>query len=413
MSTSRAVCVALDAEDPLKDCRSSFVLPEGVIYLDGNSLGALPKAVPAALKTLTEQEWGRDLIGGWNQHGWIDLGREVGAKLAPLLGARAEEVIAADSISVNLFKLLAAALRLRPGRRVILSSAENFPTDLYVAQGLEALLERSRCELKLVPEAQLAGALDDSVAVLMATHVNFRSGRLLDMAGLTSAAHEVGALVLWDLAHSAGALPLALDELAVDLAVGCGYKYLNGGPGAPAYAYVAARHLDALEQPLSGWMGHADPFAFSPSYEPAPGIERLQAGTPSVLAMRALSAALDLWKGVDMARVRAKSLALAALFLELVESSSALADLELRSPRAADERGSQLSFAHAEGYAMVQALIAEGVIGDFRAPDLLRFGFTPLYLRYVDVWDAVAGLERIVVEGRHREPQFQKRARVT
>jgi kynureninase len=408
---TREDALALDAGDELAPLRDDFVLPPDLVYLDGNSLGALPRAAAGRLRDVAEREWGEGLVRSWNAHGWIDLPARVAALLAPLVGAGADEVAVADSTSVNVFKLLAGALRLRPGRRVILSEEENFPTDLYVAQGLARLL--GEAELRLVPREALPRALRDDVAILMLTHVDFRTGALHDMADVTRAAHEAGALVLWDLAHSAGALPLDLDGDDVDLAVGCGYKYLNGGPGAPAFAFVARRLQEAFESPLAGWMGHADPFAFGTRYAPAPGVARLLCGTPPILSLAALECgALTIARaGVD--RLRRKSVALTELFIRLVEQECAGSGLSLASPREAARRGSQVSLRHPEGFAIVQALIARGVIGDFRAPDILRFGFAPAYVRFADAWDAVAAL-RAVMEGREWErPENRARGRVT
>ncbi len=413
MSVSRSACLDLDQRDPLRGHRARFSLPEGVIYLDGNSLGALPAATPAALESLVEAEWGRALIRGWNAHGWIDLPVAVGEKIAPLLGAGPGQVIATDSTSVNLFKLLGAALALQQGRHVVLSSKDNFPTDLYVAAGLGELLGGGRGRLELVDEDAIAAAIDADTAVVMLTHVNFRTGRLLDLERITAHCHASGALALWDLSHSAGALPLGLDAAAVDLAVGCGYKYLNGGPGAPAWLYAARRLHERLRSPLTGWMGHAQPFAFEGGYEPAAGIARFLCGTPPVLAMRALDTALDVWRDVDLAAVRSKSMALGELFQTLLSQHDLLDSLSLASPADPTARGSQISLAHPEGYAIMQALIERGVIGDFREPDLLRFGFAPLYTRYVDVFDAEAVLAQIVNEARHREPRFGQRQKVT
>ncbi len=413
---TRADCEARDRADPLAPFRERFVLPPGIVYLDGNSLGALPKAATARLKQAAEGEWGRDLIKSWNLHRWIDLPQRAGAKIARLVGAEAGEVVVADSTSVNLFKLLAAAVRLRPGRRVILSEPGNFPTDLYVAQGLIEMLG-GKHELKLVPGERIVDAIDDAalgaeVAVVSLTHVNYKSGRIHDMAAVTGKAQAAGALMLWDLAHSAGALPVDLNAAKADLAVGCGYKYLNGGPGAPAFLFVAGRHQDAIRPPLSGWMGHAHPFAFDVEYEPAAGIARNLCGTPPILSMSALDAALDVMLEADMSAIRAKSLALGDLFLALVEQQCAKHGLANGSaPR--HERGSQVGLLHPEGYAIMQALVARGVIGDFRAPDMLRFGFAPLYNRYVDVWDAVAALKAVMDERAWDTPKFKTRAAVT
>jgi kynureninase len=408
---TRAMAEALDARDPLAGCRASFALPPGVIYLDGNSLGALPVTTPAAVARVVA-DWGRDLIGSWNRHDWIGWPRRLGDRIAPLIGARPGEVIVADSTSVNVFKLLAAARALAPGRRVILSDADNFPTDLYVAQGLGRLLG-GRVELRTVETAALPAALGPDVAVLMLTHVNYRTGAMHDLGALTAAAQAAGALTLWDLSHSAGAMPLALDAAGVDLAVGCGYKFLNGGPGAPAYAFAAERWLPRLTPALAGWMGHARPFDFTSVYAPAAGIERLLAGTPPVLALAALDAGLAVLEGIDLSLVRAKSVALGALFRQLMIQECAAYGLRLVSPPDPECCGSQVSYAHPDGYAIVQALIAAGVVPDFRAPDVLRFGFAPLYVRHVDVFDAVSALREVLATRAWDQPRFRVRALVT
>jgi kynureninase len=409
---SRAEYERLDAADPLAGWRERFVLPQGVIYLDGNSLGPLPKATAAILDRVMRQQWGADLITSWTRHGWVDLPQRVGAKIARLIGAKPHEVIVADSISVNLFKLISAALHLRPGRRTIVSERGNFPTDLYIAQGLCGLLG-DRVEIRAVARDELEAALDADTALLMLTHVDYRSGRIHDMRHLTRAAQAAGALALWDLAHSAGALVVELNAAGADLAVGCGYKYLNGGPGAPAFLFVADRWQEQARQPLAGWFGHRQPFAFAPEYEPGPGITRFLAGTPPILSLKALEVGVDLFLEVDRQALRAKSMRLTESFLELVEERCAGFGFELASPRDPHVRGSQVAFRHAEGYPIMQALIARGVIGDFRAPDLLRFGFAPLYLRSVDVWDAVALLEEIMTGRAWDRPEFKQRAAVT
>jgi kynureninase len=406
---SRAECEALDAADPLAGWRERFALPEGVIYLDGNSLGPLPAATEALLQDVVRRQWGKDLITSWNRHGWVDLPRTVGAKIARLIGAGRHEVIVADSISVNLFKLIGAALRLRPGRAVILSERSNFPTDLYVAQGL---LD-DRIELRLVEPHELESALDGDTALLMLSHVDYRTGRIHDMARLTAAAQTAGALALWDLAHSAGALPVELNACGVDLAVGCGYKYLNGGPGAPAFLFVAGRWHDEIRQPLTGWFGHAEPFAFRTEYQPAPGIGRFLVGTPPILSLKALEAGIDLLLEADPGELRAKSTQLTELFIRRILERCGSHGLELASPRDAQHRGSQVALRHAEGHAIVQAAIARGVIGDFRAPDLLRFGFGPLYVRFVDVFDAVEVLHGILADRAWDRPELKRRAAVT
>jgi len=408
---TRSAVQAMDAGDPLAGCREWFALPDGVIYLDGNSLGAMPRATPARLTHVLEA-WQRDLIGSWNRHDWIGWPRRVGDRIARLIGARPGEVIVADSTSVNLFKLLAAALQCSHGRRVILTEIDNFPTDLHVAQGLTRLLGDT-VELRAVDAADLAGGLGDDVAVLMLTHVNYRTGAMHDMATLTAATHAVGALALWDLSHSAGAMPLALDEAGADLAVGGGYKFLNGGPGAPAYLFVAERWVERIQPVLAGWMGHARPFDFTPAYEPAPGIERLLVGTPPVLSLAALDAGVALFDAIDLRLVRAKSVALGTLFRRLVDQECGGLGLRLVSPTDAEQCGSQVSYAHPDGYAIVQALIAGGVIPDFRAPDVLRFGFAPLYVRHVDVFDAVAALREVLATHAYDDPRFRVRSRVT
>ena len=410
--TDRETCIARDRADPLAGLRDAFRLPGDVTYLDGNSLGPLPADLPERLADVVQRQWGDGLIRSWNDAGWIDAPLRVGDKIAPLIGAGPGEVAAADSTSVNLFKLLAGALRLRPGRQVILSEPENFPTDLYIMQGLIELLDRD-FELRRAEPDRLADAMDDDVAVVALTHVNYKTGRMHDMAAVTAAAHDAGALMLWDLAHSAGAVPVDLAAAQADLAVGCGYKYLNGGPGAPAFLYVSRALQDAFHQPLSGWLGHISPFAFESDYRPADGIGRNLCGTPPILSMLALDCALDIWRDVDLAAVRNKSVALTDLFIELAERDCAGMGLELASPRDAAMRGSQVSFRHSDGYAVMQALIAQGVIGDFRAPNLLRFGFAPLYIRYVDVWDAAAALSDILRNRAWDDPAYKQRAAVT
>lgn len=405
---------ALDAGDPLAPFRARFELPPGVVYLDGNSLGALPVVTAARLQRAVSEEWGRDLIRSWNTADWIGLPSRVGDKIGRLIGAAPGETVVADSTSVNLFKVLAAALGLRPGRHRIVSQRDNFPTDLYMAQGLAAFLGQGH-ELVLLPDdpdaAAIEAALDGDTAVLMLTHVNYRTGRIHDMMRLSAAAHRAGALALWDLAHSAGALPVELNRAGADFAVGCGYKYLNGGPGAPAFLWVAQRHQTAFAQPLSGWMGHAAPFAFDATYRPAEGIARYLCGTPPVLGATALECGVDLMLEAEMSSVREKSIALTSLFIERVEARCP--GLELVSPRDAAKRGSQVSFRHPHGYALMQALISRGVIGDFRAPDIVRFGFAPLYVSYRDLAVAVDVMADLLATGGWDRPEFHARAAVT
>ncbi|MBX3062955.1 MAG: kynureninase [Anaerolineae bacterium] len=402
----------LDRSDPLAGQRSQFSLPDGVIYLDGNSLGALPITTSARLKQVIEGEWGKELIRSWNTSGWYEMPRRIGAKIAHLIGAQAGEVIVADSTSVNLFKVLAAATQLRPERRLILSTSDNFPTDLYMAQGLIQLLGRGQ-ELRLCNDTEVLDNINADTAVVMLTHVNYRTGRMLDMRAISAKAHEVGALIIWDLAHSAGALPVDLTGAKADFAVGCGYKYLNGGPGAPAFLFVAERHQANFSQPLSGWMGHNAPFAFDSNYTPAEGITRYLVGTQPVLSMTALECGVDTLLHVDMEQLRRKSLQLTDLFIRLIEEYCAGQGLTLVTPQEHDQRGSQVSFQHEHGYALMQALIARGVIGDFRAPDIVRFGVTPLYLRYADIWNAVQIMADILSTRDWDRPEFKQRAAVT
>ena len=405
---------ALDDADPLAGLRDSFTLPADVIYLDGNSLGALPRAVPDRIAATVTGDWGDGLIRSWNDADWINAPRRVGAKIAPLIGAAPDNVIAADSTTVNLFKVLSAALALRPRRRKIITETRNFPTDNYIAEGVIRQTGGAHRLVHADDVTTIADLLDDDVAVLMLTHVNYRDGSVHDMAGLTRAAHDAGALVIWDLAHSAGVMPLDLAGCDVDFAVGCGYKFLNGGPGAPAFLYVAPRHLGGDGQPLSGWFGHADPFGFAPHYRPAGDITQYLCGTPPVISMVALEAALDLWDGIDMRQIHAKARQLTGYFIDLVEARCGGHGLALISPRDAELRGAQVAFTHATGgHAIIAALIAEGVIGDFRAPDVLRFGFAPLYTRFVDVWHAVDRLAGILDQRRWDRPEFHLRRKVT
>jgi kynureninase len=419
--TSRPDCLARDTADPLAGLREQFALPAGKVYLDGNSLGVLPRATPQRVAQVVEQEWGEELIESWNTAGWIHLPQRIGDKIARLVGAGAGELVVADSTSVNLFKALSAALTISqvdaPERRVILSERGNFPTDLYIA---EALARERGFELVLTdaPEQIAAQLASGRIAVMMLTQVDYKSGRLHDMAALTRLAHEHGTLALWDLAHSAGALPVALKADEADFAIGCGYKYLNGGPGAPAFVWAHPRHAERFWQPLAGWMGHAAPFEFTPAYRPAAGIARYLCGTPALLSMAALECGVDSLLAAEplggMAALRAKSLALTDLFIALVEQRCAGHGLAVITPREHGLRGSQVALQRGEGaYAIVQALIARGVVGDFRAPDVLRFGFTPLYLRFVDVWDAVEHLQQVLDSGEWREPRFNRKAAVT
>ncbi|KLE34490.1 kynureninase [Aurantiacibacter luteus] len=408
MTDFAAEAARLDAADPLAKWRAEFLLDEGVAYLDGNSLGALPRATPDRLAEVVRQEWGKGLIGSWNSANWIGLPQKLGTMIAPLIGAGGHEVIAADSVSVNLFKLIAAALAMRPGRKVVLSEPGNFPTDLYMVQGLEA---QGLAERRLAGRDAVADALDDDVALLMLTHVHYKTGAMFDMAALTAKAHEAGALVLWDLSHSAGAVPVDLNGAGADFAVGCGYKYLNGGPGAPAFAYVAERLHDALQQPLSGWMGHARPFAFDDDYASAPGVDRLLCGTPPILGLSALQIGVNLMAKIGMEALVAKSRQLS----EFTRAAMAghVPELVCISPEDPAMRGSQLSYRHDHAYELCQALIARRVIGDFRAPDVLRLGFAPAYVSFADCWRAVSELRDILDSGEWQKPEYAERATVT
>jgi kynureninase len=398
---TRSDCLARDAADALAPLRALFALPEGVIYLDGNSLGARPKAALARAQDVIAREWGEDLIRSWNTAGWFDLPKRLGDRLAPLIGARAGEVVVNDTTSLNLFKALAAALKMQadgPGaaRRTIITERSNFPTDIYMAQGLTSWLDRGY-QVKLVDSvAALPAAIDADTAVVMLTHVNYRTGYQHDMAALSAHAHAHGALIVWDLAHSAGAVPVDLHAAGADLAVGCTYKYLNGGPGAPAFIWVPEHHQAAFAQPLSGWWGHANPFAMAPGFEPCAGIGRALCGTQPIVSLTMVECGLEIFEQTGMAAIRAKSLALTDLFIELVEQRCGGHPLELVTPREHARRGSQVSFAHPHGYAVMAALIARGVIGDYREPSIMRFGFTPLYTSFAEVWDAVEILKQIL-----------------
>ncbi|ANG61885.1 kynureninase [Marinobacterium aestuarii] len=402
----------LDQQDPLAGFRQEFELPAEHIYLNGNSLGVLPKTAKARARDVVEQEWGQGLIRSWNTADWVGLPRRVGDKIAGLIGADAGEVVVADSTSVNLFKLAAAAVKLRPGRSKILSEPGNFPTDLYILQGLEAFMD-GRVQLNTVHRDEILSAIDEDTALLVLTQVHYKSGSMFDMAAITARAHEVGALVLWDLSHSAGAVPVALNSVGADFAIGCGYKYLNGGPGAPGFLFVAKRHQAQLQQPLSGWFGHASPFQMRDDYEPAPGIERMLCGTTPVIGASLLEIGVDIMASADMTLVREKSLQMGQLFIELAEQRLGGYGFGIASSKDPALRGSQVSLTHAQGFAIMQALIARNIIGDFRAPDILRFGFTPLYVRFVDLWDCVDALVDIMATRDWDRPAFKSLTAVT
>jgi len=393
--TTREECEALDAADPLAAWRKRFELAPGLVYLDGNSLGALPRAAAERVRSTIEDEWGRGLINSWNAAGWWDKPLALGRLVAPIVGARSDEVVVGDSTSVNLFKVVIAAARLRPRRRTILSDPDSFPTDLYMIDSAAELLGGYEHRLAR-PGVELERALDDSVCAVVLGHVDYRSALLHDMAGLTAMTQRAGALAVWDLSHSAGAVPVALNASEVDFAVGCTYKYLNGGPGSPAFVFAASRHLEHARQPLPGWHGHARPFALERRYDPASGIARFACGTPPLLSYAALEASLELWRDVQMDAVVDKSRRLSGLLIELVEHRCDGRGVELASPRDPARRGSHLAFRHPHAEPIVRALAEHDVVADFREPDLIRFGLAPLYLRYTDMWDAVEQLAHIL-----------------
>ncbi len=402
----------LDHQDVLAHFREDFHLPDGMIYLDGNSLGARPKAASARAQDVVAREWGQDLITSWNKNGWFHLAEKVGDKIAGLIGAAPGEVMACDATGINLYKLLSMALDLRPDRKIIVMEGSNFPTDNYMAQGLIQQLDRGH-EIYFAEQEAILAAITEEVAVVCLTQVHYKTGHLHDMAAITEKAHQVGALVIWDLCHSAGALPVDLNGCHADFAVGCGYKYLNGGPGAPAFIFVAQRHQGKARQPLTGWWSHAAPFAFEQDYRPADTIWQTLTGTQSILALSVLECGIDIMLRVDMAKLRAKSIALCDYFITLMDQHCDGFGFSLESPRDGDGRGSQISLSHSKAFAIMQALIAENVVGDFRAPDIMRFGFTPLYTRYVDIWDAVMCLKNIMEKELWQKAEYGQLTAVT
>ena len=410
---TREDTIKMDGADPIAHLRERFELPEGDIYLDGNSLGALPLGVMERLEVAVKKEWGQGLIRSWNDADWYPAPQRAGAAIARILGADDDEVIVCDSISVNLFKLLVGALRMRKDRKIIVSEIGNFPTDVYINQEVADLMG---CELRCVMPEEVEAAISaagDNLAIVQLTHVHYKTGRIYDMQGITKKVQDLGGLVIWDLAHSAGCLPVQLNDCNADFAVGCGYKYLNGGPGAPAFVFVARRHFEAMDQPLRGWHGHAEPFAFTQEYKPHPTIDQMLTGTASQLATLALETALKVFEDVDMNLLRQKNMALGDLFIALVEQELGGMNFELASPKEAEHRGSQVSLIHEEGYAIMQAVIARGIIGDFRAPDILRFGFASPYVRYIDIWDSIAHLRDVVEMREWDQPKFKERRAVT
>lgn len=404
---------AMDAQDDLRSFRERFVIPDQMIYLDGNSLGPAPKTAFTALEHAAKVEWGQDLIRSWNSAGWFELPLKLGDKIGQLTGAAKGQIAVCDSTSVNIFKALSAAASLRPDRKIIVAEGTSFPTDLYMAEGFIASQPDMQLKLEGVHADRIEDLITPDVGVVLLNHVNYRSGHLHDMKAMTRRIHEAGAIVVWDLCHSAGALDVQLDDCNVDFAVGCSYKYINGGPGAPAFIYVAERHQHHARQPLSGWWGHARPFAFEQQYEAAPAIARFLCGTQPILSMQALNGALEAWDGVNMVKLRNKSLALTDLFIQLVEERCAGFDLQLITPRNHNERGSQVGLTHPHAYEVMQALIDAQVVGDFRAPDVLRFGFTPLYISFEEVWNAVEILHEVLVTEHWKNPSFATQNAVT
>ncbi|MGV1838075.1 kynureninase [Rhizobium rhizogenes] len=408
-----AAIEAMDEADPLRFFRSRFALPHGVIYLDGNSLGAASHDVFTELKQAMMEEWGNGLIRSWNSAGWFQLPLELGDRIGRLIGAASGQTVVADSTSINIYKALHAALAMRPDRSVIVAEGDSFPTDLYMAEGVTSTRPGTALRLEGRDADDIENLIDNQTAAVLVNHVNYKTGALRDMAALTRRIHEAGALVIWDLCHSAGALPVGLDGANADFAVGCTYKYLNGGPGAPAFIYAAHRHHASIVQPLSGWWSHARPFAFEQGFAEGDGIKRFLCGTPPVLSLRALKGALGIWDEVDLNMLRQKSIALSDLFIRLVEAKCGQYGVVLDTTRDSEQRGSQVSFTHDNGYEVMQALIERGVIGDFRAPSTLRFGFTPLYVSYRDVWQAAGVLEDILSSGSWQEARFAVRSAVT
>ena len=405
---------SLDKIDPLAKVRDEFSLPQNLIYFDGNSLGPLPKCTIHTLETMIQKEWGNGLIGSWNKENWINMPRELGNKIAPLVGAKLGEVIVVDSTSVNLFKVLTSALLLNKNRRVIVSEAENFPSDLYILEGVNKMFGESY-ERHLIEEGdyEIDKYIDTSTAVVMLSHVNYKTGRISDIKRITSIAHEKGALVIWDLSHSVGVMPLYLHDCGVDFAVGCTYKHLNGGPGAPGFLYVHKSLIEKVSQPLTGWMGHIQPFEFEVNYQPANDICKYICGTPPIIAYKAIESGLTVFEQVSMNVVREKSIKLSEMFIQLMQQECIKFGFELFSPRNAEQRGSQVSFTHGNGFSIMQTLISHGVVGDFRQPNILRFGFSPLYMRFEDVWDAVICLREIMQTKEWQSEQFNKRGYVT
>ena len=413
MKITQHDCAVLDQQDPLGYCRDRFNLAPGIIYLDGNSLGALPASAPARLQQTIDNEWGIDLIQSWNRAGWFDLPAVLGDRIGSMVGAEPGRIVVCDNTSINLIKALHATLGLNKARNRIIAHRGEFPTDLYIIQSAAESCGREISVDLLENEQDIVNQFDHDVAVAVLSQVNYKTGKLLDMAEITLAAHEAGVQVIWDLCHSAGVLPIELDRCEVDFAVGCTYKYLNGGPGAPAYIYAASAHHEAMGQPLTGWWSHSNPFDFSPQYSPAKGIKRMLSGTQPILSLRGVGCGLDTFENVSIVDLREKSVSLCSLFIRLIRQQCAGFGLEIIGPENGEKRGSHVSIAFKHGYPIVQALIEKGIVGDFRAPDLMRFGFAPLYLGYQQIWDAVAMLEHCLKQEVWNDPKYHQVASVT
>ncbi len=403
----------LDKQDPLSRYREEFFLPKNTIYFDGNSLGPVPKKTIKNLNKTINEEWGKDLINSWNKANWINLPQTLGDKIAPLLGAKSGEVVVVDSTSLNLFKVLTSALRLNKNRKKVVSESTNFPSDLYILEGVNGMLNNHyECQL-IDDDINFEKYIDSSTAVVMLSHINYKTGRISDMKKITDYAHQQGALVVWDLSHSVGVIPMDLHNIGVDFAVGCTYKHLNGGPGAPGFLYVHSDLIAIVSQPLSGWLGHSDPFAFEAKYTPANNINKFICGTPSILSYKAVESALDIFDEISLEQVREKSIQLSELFIKLIQQECGDFGFELFSPIDAALRGSQISYKHENAYPIMQSLISRGIIGDYREPNILRFGISPLYMRYEDVWSAIICLKNIMQSNEWDSSNFKIRNYVT
>ncbi len=406
--------IKLDTLDPIKKVREEFALPKDVIYFDGNSLGPLPKNTIKSLDSVIQREWGNGLIRSWNDENWINLPRNLGNQIAPLIGAKEGEVIVVDSTSVNLFKVLSSALMLNGNRKIIVSEAVNFPSDLYILEGVNNMFGESyeRC---LIDEGddEIEKYIDSSTAVVVLSHINYKTGRITDLNKITTFAHEKGALVVWDISHSVGVLPMNLHDLGVDFAVGCTYKHLNGGPGAPGFLFVHSSLIEKVSQPLTGWLGHIKPFDFEVEYQPANDINKFICGTPPIIAYKAIESGLEIFKDLSIIEIREKSIKLSEMFIQLMQQECTEFGFMLFSPKNSEQRGSQISFLHENAYFIIQALISHGIIGDYREPNVMRFGISPLYMRFEDVWNAITCLREIMQTGEWQSEKFKNKNYVT